>query len=357
MPETPEPPFEPHEANPQAPHPFATDAAAPMDIRARRFRARDALITVLVAAFILVICFGPSIRRTGNDMDAGWQRDVVLAVGKPADAVADALPFRKWATSATAWISPDDQLDGPGSFNSVSSASTSNGVAAVPPTAFTPQQLGLPAAKPKPLTSLLVTGDSMSQPLDADLARRMADVGVKTTRDPHIGTGLSKSDLLDWGAQSVKQAAKDPDAVVIFIGANEGFPFKGPGGKAINCCGAEWAAQYATRARTMMNTYRRGGEAHVYWMLLPFPRDPDRQKIAKVVNAAIRVAAQPYAEDVTLVDFEQTFTPNDKYRVSMDVNGHDEVVRRSDGIHLNDAGAELAADIVEQKLRENFTFG
>ena len=37
-----------------------------------------------------------------------------------------------------------------------------------------------------------------------------------------------------------------PDAVVVFIGANEGFPMPGPGGRAVQCCGPQWAAVYAT---------------------------------------------------------------------------------------------------------------
>ncbi len=47
-------------------------------------------------------------------------------------------------------------------------------------------------------------------------------------RDVHVGTGISKTDLLDWGKLAAKQVGKDePDAVVVFIGANEGFPMPG----------------------------------------------------------------------------------------------------------------------------------
>ena len=37
----------------------------------------------------------------------------------------------------------------------------------------------------------------------------------------------------------------------------------------------------------MMNTYRQGGEARVYWLTLPLPRDGDLAEVARAVNAAI----------------------------------------------------------------------
>ena len=93
-------------------------------------------------------------------------------------------------------------------------------------------------------------------------------------RDPHVGTGISKSGLLDWGRLSTEQVReREPDAVVVFIGANEGFELPGPDGRELKCCGPAWAAEYAYRVRRMMNTYRQGGRARVYWLTVPAPRD------------------------------------------------------------------------------------
>jgi len=86
--------------------------------------------------------------------------------------------------------------------------------------------------------------------------------GVDVIRDPHLGTAISGTAIADWGELSTAQVARDhPDAVVVFIGANEGFDLPGPDGKPLKCCGAPWAAAYATRARTMMDTYRRASDA------------------------------------------------------------------------------------------------
>jgi hypothetical protein len=67
------------------------------------------------------------------------------------------------------------------------------------------------------------------------------------TRDAHISTGISKPSVLNWQRQAKRQAARAPDVVVMFLGANDGFSM----GSAA-CCGEAWVAEYARRARTMM---------------------------------------------------------------------------------------------------------
>ena len=122
----------------------------------------------------------------------------------------------------------------------------------------------------------------------------------------------------------------------------------------VECCGPEWAALYANRARQMAATYRRGGEARVYWVTVPTPRDPDRQEIERVVNAAITVAAEPWRADVRVIDTVPLFTPGDRYRDEIDVGGRPTLVREADGIHLNRRGASLLADRVEAALGRDF---
>jgi hypothetical protein len=141
----------------------------------------------------------------------------------------------------------------------------------------------------------------------------------------------------------------------MFIGANEGFPLPaGPGKKDVECCGPEWAALYATRVRTMMNTYRRDGAARIYWLTVMTPRDGDRAEISRNVNAGIFAAAAPYRSQVRVLDTVPIFTPGGKFRSSMEVDGEDTIVRDSDGIHLNDTGAKLAADAVMAAIDRDF---
>jgi hypothetical protein len=326
----------------------------------RRLRARDAIVCVFVAVVLLVLLEGQSIRHSGERMEPSVERTVVRAVGAPTGWLADRLPLADAVHSATAWLSPDEKLSGTaGAFQTPpagvdAAASRAAGAAPITGDSFDPAALGEQPRRLAKLGTLLVTGDSLAQPLDVELARRLAASGVRTIRDAHLGTGISKSDLVDWGQLSALQVReRRPDAVVMFLGANEGFPLPAPGGRQLQCCGPAWAAQYATRARTMMQTYRRRGAARVYWLTLPLPRDPARQTIARAVNAAILVAAQPFRAQVRVLDMTGEFTPSG-YRAAMPIDGRNTIVRRPDGIHLNDAGSRLAADAVVARLRDDF---
>ncbi len=284
-------------------------------------------------------------------MDPGPIRTVVLAVGRPAAALANQLPFADAVHEVTVGLSPDEDLTAAAGGFDATATSSGGAVAPVTRDAFAPGELGPRPEPERGLRTLLVTGDSMSQPLDTVLARRMAGGdATQVIRDAHVGTGISKAGLLDWGKLSVRQVAQQtPDAVVVFIGANEGFSI----GDA-DCCGADWAAAYATRVRTMMNTYRRDGNAIVYWLTLPLPRDKQRQEIARAVNAATEAAASAYRAQVRVLDMTTLFTPNGEYRDDMVVDGRPELVREPDGIHLNEAGAELAADVVLDAIAQDF---
>jgi lysophospholipase L1-like esterase len=324
---------------------------------ARRFTARDALIAVGIAAVILVACAGASIRKAGLEEGNRLARASVLAVGTPAAWIASHLPAHAGASYLTAWLSPDASLSGPGGFSAPVGVGSASGVPLVTPDSFSPSDLGVPPPARQALHSLLVTGDSMSEPLDQDLARSLEPHGVKVTQDPHIGSGISSNLVVDWGKLSHSQVRQyRPNAVVVFIGANDGFPMLGPGRQQVACCGVAWATIYANRVRQIMNTFRQGGRAHVYWMLLPTPRDSRRAKIAAVVNASVSVAAEPWRDQVTVVDTVPTFTPGHVYRDSMTINGQPTIVRQSDGIHLNDAGSSLLSTIVLGTIKQNFTF-
>lgn len=307
---------------------------------ARRFGARDALVCILLAALMLCLLEGPSIRRTGERMDPGIQRTMVLAVGHPAGWVGDRLGIARISHDATAWLSPDDDLSDQAGFGSA------------------PKSHAKPLPQ-RPLKTVLVTGDSLATPLDQEVGRKLAArSGVKVVREPHLGTGISKSLLVDWGKLSAQQVAKrKPDAVVVFIGANEGFPMPGPGGKQVRCCGAGYTAVYAKRVRRMMDTYRQKGAARVYWVTVPAPRVRFRREIARAVNAAIEVAAQPVRTQVRVVDTVPVFTPGGKYRDAMEVDGRMSIVRESDGIHLNRSGARVLAGQVLRLIERDFGAG
>jgi hypothetical protein len=84
------------------------------------------------------------------------------------------------------------------------------------------------------------------------------------------------------------------------------------------------------------------------------PRDPDRQMIFRVVNAAVDVGVAPWRAQIRLVDTVAMFA-RDGYHDAIDVGGTKTIVRESDGIHLNDAGAEILARSVLSQIDQDFT--
>jgi lysophospholipase L1-like esterase len=323
----------------------------------RHLTARDAVLVMASCVILLLLFEGASIRRSGDEMTPGWERTLVLAVGKPAGALSDATGLGSVKNRLVAWAHPADDASGPGGFEQA--AARVPGRQTVPPVtpdAFDPRQIGQRPRPPRPLRTVLVTGDSLAQPLDAKIARAFASAatGVRVVRDARIGTSISQTDIVDWGRLSGSQTRRlRPEAVVMFMGANEGFPIR-TGGRTLECCGAAWAAAYAGRARQMMNTYRQNGAARVYWLTLPGPRDPDRQRIGRTINAAIAVAAAPYRAQVRVVDMTSLFTPGGRYRASMPVGGRDTLVRQADGVHLNPKGADVALGPVLAAMRADF---
>ena len=192
---------------------------------------------------------------------------------------------------------------------------------------------------------LLATGDSMIQIIDSLLAQKL-EPGRRgrVTSDARISTGISKPFMLDWVRHARVEAGRvRPQATVMFIGANDGFPI----GDAA-CCGEPWVAAYASRVKAMMRDYRRGGAGRVYWLTIPAPRDAKRKPIYHAVNDAIKRAARSFPSDeVSVIDLVPTFTPGWAFRPA--INGR--TVRQADGIHLNVAGAKIAAQLILRRVR------
>jgi len=76
----------------------------PQPPRGPRSRSRDALVVVFLAVVVLVLFEGSSVRTASEEMQPGFERDVVEAVGEPTGWVADRLPFDEWVDDALAFL-------------------------------------------------------------------------------------------------------------------------------------------------------------------------------------------------------------------------------------------------------------
>jgi lysophospholipase L1-like esterase len=197
---------------------------------------------------------------------------------------------------------------------------------------------------------LLATGDSMIQYVDTSLMKQL-EPAVEVRSDARISTGISKLAGLDWVTHARQQAAGyRADATVVLIGANDGFPLRSHNRK-VRCCFHAWIRSYASRVRRMMRAYARRGRGQVYWLTLPAPQPEHWRPIYRAVNAAIRIAARSFGEEIQVVDLGRVFTPGGRFRRTMKWQGHEVVVRQGDGVHLTPAGASIAAQLVAGRLR------
>jgi lysophospholipase L1-like esterase len=308
-----------------------------------RFSGLQAVLSIGLCTLLLLVLAGGAVREAADELEPGIGRDIVEAVGGPAGWVSDRLPLEEPRRDALAFLSPDDELSGAG----FDEGGGQQGVEVV----------GAPEQGAE-LDTLLVTGDSLSTPLDNEIAQQLADEGsdVRVVRDPRLGTGISNTDIVDWAALSETQAAsEEPDAVVMFIGANEVYPMPGPDGALVECCGPEWESILRSRIDRVMDNYTGEGDTRVYWLNLPTQRDPARRQITDAVNRSIAEAAAEHGDAVRVVDMVPTFTPDGSYTDSIRIGGEDTIVRESDGIHLNEEGSALAAEIVLEAIDRDFS--
>jgi hypothetical protein len=202
---------------------------------------------------------------------------------------------------------------------------------------------------------VIVTGDSMVYGIIDVLTRAVDKTGGTLEGDPHPATGITKPSLLNWPEHAAQSVRDDrPDASVVFLGAAvDTFPLAVAGGRKVECCGPEWVAEYARQVREMMASYLRNGDALVFWVLLPAPRDADRVESNHAINRAILAAAATFPDGVRTVDIGPAISPGDVYREKAEYHGRLRVIREPDGIHLANAGVHLATDVILRAMRRD----
>ena len=189
-------------------HPPRRQPDEPLRARGRCARSAplQAMLAIASTAVLLIVLSGGAVDDAAREIDPGIGRDVVAAVGDPTGWIADALPLADAQAELTSGLSPTREL-GEGGFGADDGHDRRWRRRGAPGDAgvFDPAAMGQEPPPKLELEKLLVTGDSMSQPLDSELARRLADQGVEVVRDPKLGSGISNTDFLDWGEVSTAQ--------------------------------------------------------------------------------------------------------------------------------------------------------
>ena len=205
---------------------------------------------------------------------------------------------------------------------------------------------------------LYIAGDSEAGTFAPYLDKLMKQTGmVKTTLDYKVSSGLSRPDFFDWPAHFAQQIpAVNPDIVVVTFGGNDAQGLRnidktwavqhvpGAGGDD-----ADWRAEYGKRVGAAMD-YLGGDNRTLIWVGIPNDDEPVNTARLQVQNEVV-VAEAAKRQKVVFIDTWNRFSGLSGGFASsvQDPRDHQfKEVRRSDGFHLNETGAEiLALDIAE----------
>jgi hypothetical protein len=158
------------------------------------------------------------------------------------------------------------------------------------------------------------------------------------------GTALTNPGFFNWELNAQQEmSSRDPDAVVMLIGANDGFNVSVDG--ELHAPGTpEWEREFARRVAVVMKTLTGDGKRPVYWVPPPTARDGEYNEIYRSQNRAANLAAES-VEGARYVDIFSTINDG-RYSDDVEIDGRKILGRQSDGIHFNREGAELPAGLI-----------
>lgn len=197
----------------------------------------------------------------------------------------------------------------------------------------------------------------MYGPLGRQLQISLRVLGFDVLRAAKPTSGLARPDYYDWSMEAQELLDDfEPHVVLVMFGGNDGQVLKPM------ACGVpeirwpdqqRWRPEYEARVRGLLRQLR-GAKRQVF-LLSPTNRRP-RQAAAKMkrIRQVQRQAAQGL-EDVVFVDM-WPFSSDHHGRFlerGVDGAGRDVPYRRTDGIHLTDAGATVVGRRLIETLRQH----
>ena len=303
---------------------------------------------VLIALVVAALLNSEAIVRAGEGMQEGTTRSIVLSVGRPLSDVTGFVGLHE----------PREGLDVAFGQEQKTASGTEleEGSTAILRRRRRAAQEAEAPAWPQPTPGnpieVLVTGDSEAE----FLGQRMTDQAnpglIEVETVARNATGLTNPDFFNWELNAQQEMdARDPDAVVMAIGGNDGFNVEA-GGRLYAPQDPEWQTEFARRAAVVATTLSGEGRRPVYWVPPPTARDPGLNEIYATQNRAVEQAeaAVPW---LRYVDVYSTLN-NGKYSDDLKIDGRRVLARQSDGIHFSRDGAIAPARLVLEAMAEDF---
>jgi hypothetical protein len=320
----------------------------------RTMPAGQVIAVTILALVIGLILNAPDIRRTAERQEAGWKRDVAIAMIQPFD----------WFARTLRLDAPHNLVDAAiGRRDAVGSSSTSTTTAPAPvampepaTTTTAPSRREVTAADP---LRIFIGGDSMVGQF-GPMLENTAEAGglVEVTEVLYeFSSGLTRPDFLDWPVRLREiRESQDPDVIVLFFGGNDAQAIQIDG--TWHEFGSEtWMAEYRQRVGDLMAELDEDGR-DVYWMGMPIVRSDDFRRKVEVLNEIYRSEAERF-DSVNFVDSWSVFAGADGgfSEYLTDANGDLVDMRLNDGIHLTTAGGIRLAEVTFRVIADNWGLG
>jgi hypothetical protein len=301
---------------------------------------------VVIALLVAALFNSEAIVRAGESMKGGTTRDVVLSVARPLDDVAGAVGLHL----------PREGLDkafGQESKTAEGTELEKGSTAILRPKEHEATHEAFPQPTPAKPIKVFVTGDSQALFIGELLTDQLPDDLFDVEVSPRNSTGLTNPEFFNWEVNAQQEIdARQPGAVVMVMGGNDGFNVLGQDGQLYGPQDPEWQTEYARRAAVVMRELSSKGKRPVYWLPPPTARDPQYNTIYATQNRAVKQAAAA-VPGARYVDIYSTIN-NGRYSDELKIDGRRVLARQSDGVHFSREGAVVPARLVVQAMSKDY---
>ena len=307
---------------------------------------------VLIALGIAALFNSEAIVRAGEGMQQGTTRDIVLSVGRPLDDVAGAVGLHLPRKGLDLAFGQEDKTGSGTQLESGSTAILRRGAGQERRQAPSFRQ----PTQQDPI-EVFVTGDSEAEFLGQRLTDQAKPGLLEVETLAQNATGLTNPAFFNWEINAQQEMeSRDPDAVVMAIGGNDGFNVEA-GGQLYGPGDPEWQTEFARRvavvSKTLSGEDKKGRPKRpVYWVPPPTARDGDLNEIYATQNRAVKQAVDA-VPGLRYVDVYSTLG-NGKYTDSLRIDGRKVLARQSDGVHFSREGAVAPARLVLEAMAKDY---
>ncbi len=309
------------------------------------------VLGVLLIALVIAALFNSeAIVRAGEGMQEGTTRDIVLSVGRPLDDVAGTIGLHLPREGLDVAFGQEDKT---ASGTALESGSTRI-LQRRPKAGATADEGGKRYRQPQPGRPLevLVTGDSEAQFVGERMTDQAPSGLLEIETVPRNSTALTNPGFFNWELNAQQEVdARDPDAVVMAIGGNDGFNVEA-GGQLYGPGDPEWQTEFARRVAVVAQTLAGDNERPVYWMPPPTARKPEQNAIYATQNRAVK-QAEAAVPGLRYVDVFSTLGGG-RYSDDLKIDGRRVLARQSDGIHFSRDGAIAPARLVLEAMARDY---